>query len=316
MESEDMANRRPGELPLSAAQSTMWLAQHLAPADWTYCIAQYIEVAGPLDPRLLVAAGERTFVDVEALRSRVAGPVDEPVLVVEPTAPPDLPVIDVTGHADPHAAAEAWMRTDLVEPIDLTRAPLYRTALFVAGPDRHFLYVRSHHLALDGYGAALFIARLAEVYTALAAGTPCPPATVEPLAALVADEAGYRASAQFAADREYWLRRCEDLPAPVRLLDGAAAATAGVTRSTGHLDAALADRLREVARGGRSAWSVAAIAAAAGSRGAPENPVPRIASTITAAPSSAPASKRRGASPGNLSRLIRASPFKASGSLV
>ena len=43
---------------------------------------------------------------------------------------------------------------------------------------------------------------------------------------------------------------------------------------------------------------IAAIAPAAGSRGSPEKPVPRIASTIAPAPASAPASNGAGSAPG------------------
>ncbi len=58
---------------------------------------------------------------------------------------------------------------------------------------------------------------------------------------------------------------------------------------------------------------IAAIALAAGSRGAPAKPVPRIASTIAAAPSSDPASNCRGGAPGRRAQLLAASPLSSSG---
>ena len=58
---------------------------------------------------------------------------------------------------------------------------------------------------------------------------------------------------------------------------------------------------------------IASIALLAGSRGSPSNPVPRIASTIAAAPSSAAGSNGRTGGPVRRSRLVRASPRKSSG---
>ncbi len=65
-----------------------------------------------------------------------------------------------------------------------------------------------------------------------------------------------------------------------------------------------------------SAPLMAAIADATGSRGLPEKPVPSIASTMIAAPSSAPAANGRAGSPTRRSRIIAASPLSIAGSEV
>ncbi len=59
---------------------------------------------------------------------------------------------------------------------------------------------------------------------------------------------------------------------------------------------------------------IASIAPAAGSRGSPENPVPRIASTIPAACCSAASVNGSGGGPGSRSKLTRASPCSSPGS--
>ena len=65
-----------------------------------------------------------------------------------------------------------------------------------------------------------------------------------------------------------------------------------------------------------SAPLMAAMAAATWSRGLPEKPVPSMASTMTAAPSSAPAANGIGGSPGRRSRMTAASPVSFAGSEV
>ena len=61
---------------------------------------------------------------------------------------------------------------------------------------------------------------------------------------------------------------------------------------------------------------IASIAPAAGSRGSPAKPVPRIASTIAAGRPSAASEKDSGAGPGRRSRLVSASPRKSSAAPV
>ena len=63
------------------------------------------------------------------------------------------------------------MKADLARPIDPTRGPLFGFALFKASATRFFWYARYHHIVLDGFGMWLVARRVAEVYTALCAGT-------------------------------------------------------------------------------------------------------------------------------------------------
>ena len=65
---------------------------------------------------------------------------------------------------------------------------------------------------------------------------------------------------------------------------------------------------------GTPASLIAAIAPATGSRGAPSNPVPSIASTTAPDPLSLAASKGSGGAPGSRPRFARASPRSSAGS--
>ncbi|MFT2014273.1 amino acid adenylation domain-containing protein [Streptomyces sp. 796.1] len=106
--------------------------------------------------------------------------------------------------ADPDAAALAWMRADLARPFDLASGPLFQHALFRVGDRRWLWYQRVHHLVMDGYGYSLLARRVAEVYTALAAGEEPPPSPFGRLADLVAADQEYRAGERYAADRAHW----------------------------------------------------------------------------------------------------------------
>ena len=165
--------------------------------------------------------------------------------------------------ADPRAAAEAWMQADLAQPADLTQGPLFGYALFKFTPDRFFFYHHHHHIIIDGWGGGLIGRRLAEVYSALAAGASPTSEPFGDLASALQQEQAYRCSEQFATDRRYWLERFADRPEPVSLVDGPATPSDRFLRQTMHLPSTTLDDLRTVARGRGTNWPQVIMAAMA-----------------------------------------------------
>ncbi len=70
--------------------------------------------------------------------------------------------------------------------------------------ERYFWYARYHHIVMDAFGMCLVARRVAEVYTELADGRAASDGLFGPFAALLEEDAAYRASAQFARDQQYW----------------------------------------------------------------------------------------------------------------
>ncbi|MGK5545509.1 amino acid adenylation domain-containing protein [Streptomyces sp. URMC 127] len=258
-----MFDSRDTRLPLSAAQSGIWYAQQLAPDNPTYILGEYLEIHGPVDAALLGEAARRAFAEAEALRVRFVTDTAGPWQIVTPLDGPAVPLIDVSGEPDPRRAALSWMEADLARPLDLASVPLFTCALFRAAPDRFFWYQRVHHIVMDGFGAALVIRRICDIYTALSRGLPAGDAPFGPLRLLLEEERAYRASEQFAQDRQYWTKRFADVPDPASLADRFATASPSVRRVTAQLPRTGMDRLRAVARGARTTWPAVVVAATA-----------------------------------------------------
>ncbi|MBQ9057049.1 amino acid adenylation domain-containing protein [Rhodococcus sp. (in: high G+C Gram-positive bacteria)] len=199
--------------PLTAAQRSLWFAQSLDPAS-PFVIAQFVDLNGELDASRLessTVAAHREF-GVAGLRLRVTDGVPE--LVEDP----DLTLVggrlDFRRYDDPVRAAMTWMNR---EWSTATLAP--DTALTVAnllqvGPHRWFWYYRAHHIALDGYSAALLMRRTAEIY--LSAG-PVRPDQVDSVvsdrvAAVARQESRYRESPRCVRDREFWHEKLRSVP--------------------------------------------------------------------------------------------------------
>ncbi|WP_424887337.1 amino acid adenylation domain-containing protein, partial [Streptomyces sp. XH2] len=248
---------------MSAAQTGIWYAQQLAPENPTYILGEYLEIHGPVNTALLEESARRAIAEAEALRVRFVTDSAGPWQIVTPLAGLTVPLIDVSAEPDPRGAALAWMEADLARPLDLASVPLFTCALFRAAPDRFFWYQRVHHLVMDGYGAALVIRRLCDIYTALSRGLPVDEETFGPLRLLLEEERTYRSSEQFAQDREHWTGRFADLPEPVTLAGRFSPTSPSVRRATAQLPRSGIERLRAVARGARTTWPSVVVAATA-----------------------------------------------------
>ncbi|MEU3606816.1 amino acid adenylation domain-containing protein [Streptomyces sp. NPDC035033] len=261
-----MSGREPegAILPLSAAQREIWFAeQRLASANSVYRVGEYVRIDGPVDTALFEEALRRTVGETDALHVRFAESGDEARQTVRPVTDWPLPRVDVSGRPDPSAAATAWMREDLREPMDLARGPLFRHALIRLGGDRHIWYHSYHHIVMDAFGAQLVARRVAAVYTALAEGRPCAPSPFGSLRRLVHSDAVYRSSGQFARDRAFWTGLFADRPHTPRLVVPSRSTPDELLRSTTRLGQDRLDRIRETTRRARVPWSQLAIAAAA-----------------------------------------------------
>nr|WP_221382833.1 non-ribosomal peptide synthetase [Actinoplanes polyasparticus] len=231
---------------LMAGQLGVWNAQQLAPESVAFTISEYHDIRGDLDPELLVRAIRRALAEAPAYRLRFRSAGGEPEQYVVDGLD-QVEIVDVSGEPDPAAAAGQWMREDAAHAVDLLRDPVSAQAVLVLGRRRHFWYQRYHHLAVDGYSGVLFSARVAEHYTALAAGNdPAGPA-LEPLSVLLAADRAYRTSEARDRDRRYWIDRLADRPDAAGAGRPAAWSPVRPVRHSRTVDPAVASGLRDAA---------------------------------------------------------------------
>ncbi|MET0492713.1 MAG: amino acid adenylation domain-containing protein [Actinoplanes sp.] len=249
--------RPPLATPLSTAQTGLWLTHQLDPTGRAGTLAERIDIHGPVDPALMRRAWRQVYAEVDASRvgfAEVDGVLTQ--VVAEPDGA-DLPFVELPGLP----AAEEWIRAEVGRPMELARSTSASALLKVA--EDHFIwYHRYHHIAIDYYGTVLVTQRLAEVYTALAAGSPPPAAPAGRLDEVLAEEAAYRRSPDHAGDRLHWLGRLAGAPAPPELHGRGGPPGEAVSRSTFLPDSLLAG-MREVAKQAGTTWSRVLVAAVA-----------------------------------------------------
>ncbi|MFD0523169.1 amino acid adenylation domain-containing protein [Paractinoplanes durhamensis] len=183
-------------LELTAAQAGVWYAQHLDPGP-AYTTAACVDIDGEVDPVMFERALRRTLNDAEAMRVRFIGDSEVPRQEI---GSPDWEL-------SVSEAGDDWIP-------DLANGPVFAEALIRRGPGRWTWYQRCHHIVMDAYTSALVGQRLAAVYTAIVRGEDVPPNPFGRLSDVVAEDTAYRASAKYAADREFWLAHLADIEVP------------------------------------------------------------------------------------------------------
>lgn len=245
--------------PLCAGQQAVWTAQQLDPSSPRYNCATYVQLDGEIEEDVLARAVSLALDEAQALRVQV---VDREQ-VVGTLSDPALETIDLRSGADPSKAAATLMRADLERRLDLETDALVRHVLIRTGDQSRLLYLRHHHVVLDGFGQSLHLQRIAEIYGALLAGNRPPPSRAGSLAAIVREEQEYLASDARVRDRDHWMRRLAGRPTAVSLSgrEIGAGAAAGVLRRSVRLGAELTTGLGALA--GRLDTTVPALIVAA-----------------------------------------------------
>ncbi|WP_245945001.1 amino acid adenylation domain-containing protein [Pelagibacterium lacus] len=238
---------------LTEAQEGLWYAQRLDPANPLFNTGHYAELRGPLDRDAFRAAADQMLSEAEALHLKMGQGSDGPYQMLDPARRPRLEVVDFSDQDDPRAAALASIKADIGTAADPASGPLASEKLFVLATGHHLWYRRVHHLAIDGYGMALLNARVAELYNARRTGRAAGPAFPS-LAAVLAEDAAYRASDQRRSDAAYWHAALADLPEVTGLAPGRALSAHGFDRAVMGLDAPVLENLQARARAWNLPW--------------------------------------------------------------
>ncbi|MEU3042503.1 amino acid adenylation domain-containing protein [Streptomyces diastaticus] len=230
-----IGDRADGPVPLHPQQRGMYALWQADPDSLAYNIPVRLGIRGPLDPDRLHEALRAVVRRHDALRMRFAANgetvLQEPVAGVEPSFVY-------------REAATGGELDDFVRPFAADRPPHLRALLVRTGPERHDLYLDTHHAVFDGVSLRVLVGELFDLCTG---GEPEPPQLR--YAACAQWSHDRLATAEGAADAAYWQDALADPPVlalptdrPRRPLRAARGAVVSRT-----LDASRAETLRKVA---------------------------------------------------------------------
>ncbi|WP_431202600.1 amino acid adenylation domain-containing protein [Bradyrhizobium betae] len=245
------ASVAPERFPLSVAQRDIWFGQLLDKTGCVYNIGLYTEIVGELDLRTLARAAEHVVDHTESLRLRCYARDDALWQEVVAARGEILPIIDVRQAPDPSAAAVGRINSELRRPFRLESEPPFRWLLLQTADARWLWGQIYHHIAFDGQSAWITGNRLAETYSALREGRPCPDYPLGGTAAMAGEAQAYSKSSRCLDDRRYWettLAGADKMSSWSATGARAGGSSDAVLRETCYLPTSVSDQLRELAR--------------------------------------------------------------------
>ncbi|MCE1115937.1 amino acid adenylation domain-containing protein [Pseudomonas sp. NMI795_08] len=240
-------------LALTAAQHAIWLGQQLASESAAYNIASLLHLDGRVDTQRLQAALDQAMSESTCLRARM---VEAQGLVQQQILPMAQSVIAEHAFAN-ESLARQWLAADLLTPVDLEHGPLLQASVVRVAENADCLYVKSHHIALDGVGLGLFLKRWAALYS----GQGDNAAPLGAFHKVLEAEQAYQASPAFTQDRDYWHKQVDSSLTVASLNSQVKLPTSQALLHRGQLSEAAFQRLRQCASQSQSHWVHALIGA-------------------------------------------------------
>ncbi|MEW2527590.1 amino acid adenylation domain-containing protein [Streptomyces sp. NPDC047071] len=208
---------RGGRLPLSFNQEQLWYLDRVNPDTPLYSIPTRARYTGPFDLDAFREALRDLVRRHEILRTRILDEDGVPYALADLTEP-ELEVVDLGGR--PHPDLRRVIEEAATRPFDLTRGPLFRTAVVRLADDDHMVLYAWHHIIFDGWVPAIFYRDIAELYAARRTGRT---AQLPELPVQYADFAAWQRSwldeARLARGLEFWRAQLRDLTTPELPLD-------------------------------------------------------------------------------------------------
>lgn len=170
----------PGEdvfvFPASFAQQRLWFLDQFEPGSPFYNIPSAVRLIGSLDAIAFKSAINEIVRRHEALRTTFSTMDGNPVQVIHPEMPIQVPIIDLR-HIPSAEKQDVSMRLATEEarkPFDITQGPLIRVSILQLDEQAFIVLVTMHHIVSDGWSIGVLIYELSVLYSAFTLGKPSP----------------------------------------------------------------------------------------------------------------------------------------------
>jgi amino acid adenylation domain-containing protein/FkbH-like protein len=156
---------------LSFGQQRWWFLNQWAPGTADH-LSLVLRFKGELNQAALQRALDAVTERHEVLRTRYKLVDGNPLQVILPATPTQLPVVDVQHLPEAERDQEATKicEQEFRKAFDLSSEPILRTALLKLSPTEHALVLVMHHIASDGWARGILLRELESFYSAFAAG--------------------------------------------------------------------------------------------------------------------------------------------------
>jgi len=203
-------NEQPIFFPLTSSQLNVWLDCQNSPNIPEYNIGGYIVIDNTFEEKRFRNALEALSWRHDVLRLEIVNTDEHPKQRIINGYPSSLTILDFADKSSPIAEAQLWMQQDMQQPLDIYKAPLWRTAILKLSKSQYCWYYVFHRLICDEISLHIVASSLNEIYAHQNKNLdviigPSYLATLE-------TERQYRQSDQYRYDARYWTQQYKTQP--------------------------------------------------------------------------------------------------------
>ncbi|MDY8021009.1 non-ribosomal peptide synthetase [Paenibacillus polymyxa] len=202
------------EYPLSSYQKDIWFEQCMYPGKPIYNIGGYVEVKGNLDIAILKDSMQLLIRQNNSLSTRFTDKKGEPYLTFLPEVEYEVPLYDFSMKENPNSFCTNWMKEEFLKPFQ-SENYYFQFDILQEAPNIYFIFLKVHHLVIDGWGFALLVSQMFDNYNKLTQGISEMNRTVYSYADFISDNQDYLNSPAFLKDREFWKNKYQIIPEPL-----------------------------------------------------------------------------------------------------
>jgi L-arginine---[L-arginyl-carrier protein] ligase len=208
-------------LLLNGTQTGIWFGEQTSNSAALYSVAHYVRLDGFIDSAVMqhaIRLGLSETDTVHAQFSEIDGTLYQSWRSFVQTDEIDVPLHDVTDHADPMKVAELMMEDDLAHaPSADSGDILFSHQIFKISETQWMWYQRFHHLCVDGYSFMAITRRILDIYNALVTKQAIPLTPFEPFDDAIEEYQHYLASDSCLNDKAFWQQYMAGFELPVSL---------------------------------------------------------------------------------------------------
>ena len=199
-----------GPARLSFAQRRLFFIDQLYPDNPAYNMPAAVRLRGPLQVSVLERSFNEEVRRHEILRTTFVIANGEPVQVISPATPVQLPLVDLSEIAgsELESTARELAKREGQRPFDLAQGPLVRMTVLRLSDSDHIAVLTMHHITSDAWSIDIFLRELSILYENFSMEHPSP---LPELSIHYADYAHWQTQ-QFQETRldqqlEYWKKQ-------------------------------------------------------------------------------------------------------------
>ena len=167
---------RDKSLPLSFAQTRLWLLDQWETSNSTYNLPVAYRLTGTLNIAALEQSLNQIVQRHETLRTTFTLVDGQPSQFIAFSIAVTLPIIDLREYPkiEREGIAEQIATSEAQKPFDLRTEPLFRAKLLRLAETEYLLVLNMHHIISDRWSFNVFYRELEALYTGFSTDKPCP----------------------------------------------------------------------------------------------------------------------------------------------